>query len=99
MEHTTPETSRKERITQFPFHFEVSAIVSSRYYDNERPASWDRRIEGVDVVRAVDGTEYTLWSQGDQSPPKPGWVVMVTSGDEEGYRWTLFGMRPAHRSH
>lgn len=71
----------------------VARVISSRYGSAERPESWDKRLAGIDVV-AVDGGEtLRLHSTPMQSPPKPGWVLMLTGGtSEQGFSWTLYGM-------
>lgn len=75
----------------------VSELLCSRYAGGERPLSWDDRKEGVDVVRAVTGEEVRLKSTSMQSPPKPGWVILLTGGDDvAGYSWTLYGITPTH---
>ena len=71
----------------------VASIISSRYPDGFRPASWDERRDGVDLVRTIDGKELRLMSDGGQSPPKPGWEILLTEGDaHHGFRWTLYGI-------
>ena len=76
-----------------PARIEVEQLVESRYKSGKRPLSWDSRKEGSDVVRAIDGKTYKLLSDGGQSPPKKGWIIMVTGGSAEaGYQWTLYGM-------
>lgn len=71
----------------------VSSIVSSRYSENRRPQSWDERTPGVDVIRDSSGSELRIVSDGQQSPPQPGWVIQLLGGDHTaGYRWTLFGI-------
>lgn len=78
-----------------PFRVTVASIVSSRYGDLTigRPESWDMRKEGVDVVQSSTGETIRLLSDGQQSVPQKGWVLLITDGDStSGYRWTLFGM-------
>lgn len=71
----------------------VESIVASRYGGAERPDSWDERIGGIDVVVIEGGETLKLNSTPMQSPPKPGWVLMLTGGgSEEGFAWTLYGM-------
>jgi len=71
----------------------VERVVSTRYTDNMRPDSWDRRVSGIDVV-TVDGGETTkLQSTPMQSPPQVGWILMLTGGSAaDGFHWTLYGM-------
>ena len=77
----------------FPVKLEVEQLIESRYPRGERPLSWDGRTEGVDSVRTTDGRLLRLFSDGGQSPPKKGWVIMVEGGSSErGYRWTLYGL-------
>lgn len=71
----------------------VEKIVSSRYSNKERPLSWDERTPGVDIVETSDGEVIKLKSDGGQSPPKQGWIVLLTAGtSESGYNWTLYGL-------
>ncbi len=94
---------------RLPARLEVAEVLESRYSSSldkekiakdqwfvpelQRPLSWDDRVEGVDVVRAASGEVLRLRSSGMQSVPKPGWVVVLTSGDEAGgYTWTLYGL-------
>jgi len=59
--------------------------------------SWDERFEGVDTVRASDGSTLRLFSAAMQAPPQTGWVLMLTGGNSEaGYRWTLYGLPQSH---
>ena len=83
---------------------QVQELINSRYgsglaasqsldEDLPRPLSWDVRVEGVDVVQSVDGKTVKLISSAMQTPPQPGWVILLTGGSaESGYRWTLYGM-------
>ncbi len=67
--------------------------MTSRYDGEVRPASWDSRAGGVDVVKTVDGDTLRLCSEAGQNTPQPGWVILLTAGDaESGYAWTLYGM-------
>lgn len=76
-----------------PKKIKVSELLESRYPDGKRPLSWDLRKEGVDVVLTTDGDTVRLISDGQQSPPKAGQVLMLTGGDpERGYVWTLYGL-------
>jgi len=86
----------------------VAEVVSSRYDSidstgrvggsaGERPQSWDQRVAGIDVVRAVGGETIKLHSSAMQSTPKTGWVIVLTGGSEhDGYTWTLYGMSRSH---
>ena len=85
--------SAYDSVKSVPSRIEVEQLVESRYRSGERPLSWDDRIEGADVIRTTDGKTYRLMSDGGQSPPKKGWVLMLTGGDAEaGYQWTLYGL-------
>jgi hypothetical protein len=76
-----------------PQRVEVSEIISSRYPDHVRPVSWDLRKAGFDLVKSSGGQTIKLVSDGGQSPPHPGWVILLTGGDaSSGYSWTLYGM-------
>ena len=76
-----------------PQRIEVAEVVSSRYADNVRPSSWDLRKPGVDLIRTSEGRTIKLASDGGQSPPQPGWVILLTGGDANaGLTWTLYGM-------
>jgi hypothetical protein len=81
----------------------VEKVVSSRYCQRgaeqsgmgwpERPDSWDQRLGGLDVIIVDGGETLRLASTPMQSPPKPGWVLMLTGGDAgQGFTWTLYGM-------
>jgi hypothetical protein len=88
-----PETVSEKSL---PLEVTVSEIVSSRYAGHRRPASWDQRLAGIDVVRTSDNSPIKnatikLCSDGGQSPPQPGWRIVLRDGSaEEGYRWTLY---------
>ncbi len=87
---------------KLPATIRVNELLSSRYdalyatgelERGSRPFSWDDRTEGIDVVRCEDGREIRLLSDGGQSPPHPGWVLVLRGGDADaGYSWTLYGM-------
>ncbi|MEZ4754218.1 MAG: hypothetical protein R3A13_07910 [Bdellovibrionota bacterium] len=84
-----------DSLEALPFRYTVEEIISSRYSEvaDQRPEDWDQRIPGKDVVRLKSGKTITLQSDGGQSPPAPGWVVLVTGGDAiHGYEWTLYGI-------
>lgn len=71
----------------------VSEIVSSRYPSNTRPEKWDERRSGVDTIRTSDGQILKLLSDGQQSPPLPGWSILLRGGDDvRGFEWTLYGI-------
>lgn len=78
---------------QIPVRLEVQRLVDSRYSDGKKPLSWDERREGLDVIQTVDGSLVKLFSDGGQTPPQSGWVIMLTDGNaDQGYVWTLYGM-------
>jgi hypothetical protein len=63
-----------------------------------RPDNWDERHSGIDIIRTTDGEVLKLLSDGMQSTPKPGWVIMLLDGNhEQGFKWTLYGI-PAKAS-
>lgn len=69
--------------------------VESRYGAPGRPAVWDTREPGVDIVTTTDGRVLKLKSDGQQSSPSPGWVLMVDEADAHGFfSWTLYGIPP-----
>jgi len=64
-----------------------------------RPLSWDARKSGIDRIRTVAGEDLLLRSDGMQSTPKPGWLLLlVDDHDDEAYRWTLYGIPRAAMS-
>lgn len=86
----------------------VNSVQSNRYSKDEnsennmlgkKPLSWDKRIEGYDLVNASinddkdkTGINIKLLSDGGQCVPAPGWTLMLTSGNQDkGYEWTLYG--------
>ncbi len=78
----------------------VKEIVTSRYggrasdKKHHRPTNWDERREGIDVIKGIDGADYRLRSSGQQSPPQPGWEILLTGGDKAiGFDWTLYGFK------
>ncbi len=78
-----------------PARVTVSRVLSSRYSDNLRPESWDDRREGSDEVVTSDQQQLKLWSDGGQSPPKPGWIILLTDGSAtSGFKWTLYSIPP-----
>lgn len=81
-----------DSIESLPRRVLVQEIVKSRYARDSRPASWDERVAGTDVVRTSEGLVLQLTSDGQQSPPQPGWEILLRDGDAEGYSWTLYGM-------
>lgn len=103
----TESSSSDRRDLELFAKIQVAEVVSSRYGDDadclmadklgSKPANWEDRREGVDTVRTTGGEVLRLLSVGGQAVPKPGWVLVVTGGSfEQGYRWTLYGIPPAH---
>jgi hypothetical protein len=102
--HTPATTAAIE--TETATRLSVIELVASRYdaieggmrqLGSERPLFWDDRKEGLDIVRSASGEEVRLHSTYMQSPPKPGWVIVLTGGDREsGFTWTLYGITPQH---
>lgn len=94
-----PSSSHNE-VRRLPARIQVAELVSSRYVETagslpERPMSWDERKEGTDLIRTTSGETVRLYSSAMQSPPKPGWVVLITGGSgDTGYTWTLYGIPP-----
>ena len=84
-----------DSVSSLPTRVTVKEILASRYDSrgHERPADWGERVAGADSVRTSDGQVVRLASDGQQSPPQPGWVIMLTDGNAaDGYAWTLYGM-------
>jgi hypothetical protein len=84
-------------IFSLPRRVTVRTIIQSRYFNNLRPESWDDRLDGIDTIETTDGERIALSSDGGQSPPQPGWVILLISSAEGGasIRWTLYGI-PKH---
>ena len=79
--------------TTLPRKVEVLSVVRSRYTGGGRPQTWDKRSAGIDVVSVEGGEQIRLWSDGGQSTPRHGWVLMLTGGNpQDGYQWTLYGL-------
>jgi hypothetical protein len=112
---TQKDSSEAAKPMQLPARLQVAEVLESRYSSESersqifkdqwfvpelnRPMSWDDRRGGVDVVRVAGGEVVRLLSSGMQSVPKPGWVIILTSGSEEGgYSWTLYGLPAAGSS-
>ena len=89
-----------------PSRVTVNTVVTSRYnssslksqdsedYSLVRPLSWDERVSGSDTITTDDGETLILLSEGMQSVPQPGWVLLLTGGSpEKGYSWTAYGLK------
>ena len=81
-----------ESLDELPARVRVVKLIESRYQGGSRPLSWDQRKAGVDVVLAENGKTIRLASDGQQSPPQPGWTILISGGNPEGYLWTLYGI-------
>lgn len=83
-----------------PCRVQVERLLSSRYSAQphvERPQDWEARRSGLDEVEIVGGATIRLASSPMQSPPKPGWILMITGGDaDNGFVWTLYGLALNH---
>ena len=100
-EQQSTDTSSKN-LSTLPRKVVVKELLSSRYDElyasgalakGTRPALWENRREGTDAVRLDTGEEITLISDGQQSPPQPGWALMLNGGAvETGFTWTLYGI-------
>lgn len=78
-----------------PRRVTVGRVIASRYSDEqaaERPFVWDERRDGVDTIETTDGEVLELWSEGMQSPPKPGWVILLRDQVADGCSWTLYAL-------
>lgn len=76
----------------------VQKIIQARYKNLKKPADWSLRVSGVDIVKGEDGCIYKLFSQSDQSVPRPGSILVLepyqTSTESEVFSWTLYGFKP-----
>lgn len=82
-----------------PRRIRIQEILSGRYAPGKRPLSWDARKPGVEKVRTADGEVLSLYSNGGQSTPAPGWQLLLTkphasaTAEEAGaLQWTLYGV-------
>ncbi len=74
----------------------IAKLVQSRYQDNQRPADWDKRVDGIDTVQTSAGEVLHLYSTGGQTPPTLGSCLMLLQSTKEskgGIPWTLYGLR------
>jgi len=82
-----------DRVKILPELVRVKQLLDSRYPSGERPQLWEERRAGCDRILCDDGRELRVCSDGGQSPPKKGWLIVLLGGDEdEGYQWTLYGI-------
>ena len=88
------------KLDRLPAQIQVGQLISSRYDDlyaqglsaGARPALWEDRRPGVDLVKDVEGRILKLQSSGQQSPAQTGWIIVLRGGScEQGYEWTLYG--------
>ncbi|MCB0324617.1 MAG: hypothetical protein KDD69_13640 [Bdellovibrionales bacterium] len=79
-------------VEKLPRRIVVTEVLESRYGPGLRPTSWDDRRAGVDRVRTRKGEELSLFSQGGQSSPAPGWELLLTKQADSGVEWTLYGI-------
>ena len=83
-------------VNDSPRRVTVTLISSSRYSNNQRPESWDDRHAGLDSIVTSTGEKIVLFSDGGQSPPQPGWIILVSATTYEGGSlWTLYSMPAA----
>lgn len=68
---------------KLPYRIVVQEVVSSRYEPGQRPTSWDRRRSGLEVIKTELGEVFTLFSNGGQSTPHPGWELLLITRIEE----------------
>lgn len=78
---------------------QVKKILTSRYSavtDDtglNRPQNWSDRKDGIDTIETDTGETLRLYSTGQQSSPKVGWIIVLTGTKPDGSSsWTLFGM-------
>lgn len=81
----------------------VTDVLSARYQPGTKPLSWDKRFDGIDIVKTADSEVYALASSGAQSTPAKGWTLLITeqAGEAEfqklgklpTHKWTLYGIR------
>ncbi|MCB0310184.1 MAG: hypothetical protein KDD42_03045 [Bdellovibrionales bacterium] len=80
-------------IEKLPRKVQVKDLVTSRYLNGARPSNWDERSAGEDIVITTEGETLKLWSDGGQSPPQPGWILMLRDKRADSlFGWTLYGM-------
>ncbi len=84
----------------------VKEVLDCRYSPGQRPLSWDKRYPGVEGIVTTEGESVTLYSNGGQSSPRPGWELLLLkpadstpeqSVDEDvpsgAISWTLYGIK------
>lgn len=98
------------RTDALPRRVRVASVIKGRYLPGTRPLSWDERSSGIDIVNTDGDGEVTLWSNGGQSTPAPGWEILLTKlMDVDGtqvaeshstsvpVQWTLYGLPSVHQ--
>lgn len=89
-----------DELVSVPCRVDVAETLESRYSPQgygsvsaDRPLQWEERLEGIDLIRTTDGRTIRLRSDGQQSPPKSGWGLIISGGDAlGGYTWTLYSL-------
>ena len=81
----------------------VSEVLSSRYKPGRKPNSWDKRLDGFDVIKTTEDEVIALDSKGAQSSPDKGWNLLLSkdNGQKEiesfgllsSFDWTLYGLK------
>ena len=81
----------------------VSEILSSRYEPGKKPHSWDKRLDGFDIVKTTEDEIIALDSKGAQSSPDQGWNILLSkdNGQKEiekfgllsCFAWRLYGLK------
>jgi len=74
----------------------VKEVLQSRKQIS-RPAAWEEREPGLEVVVDSEGHKYELRSTGQQSTPHVGWQLVLHSTEASslpngGWDWTLYGV-------
>ena len=82
-----------------PRRITVKSVISSRYEPGERPSNWGEREEGIEVITTEDsenkGSEtLSIFSNGGQSSPAPGWEILLNKAIDDAFTWTLYALKP-----
>lgn len=93
-ENNEKDFSEEKSSTQHLKEVVVEKLISSRYRDNKRPLRWEERKEGIDVILTTENEEIRLYSTAQQSPPRPGWIIILRGKKEDAFTWTLYGIKP-----
>ena len=62
-----------------PLRIVVREVLESRYEPGERPIMWAQRKPGFEKVMTETGEKITLASNGGQSSPAEGWILLLTA--------------------